>query len=110
MSPLRYLIQCRKRAIYRRNILKAVAHGLGVSRRISQMTKGTYDVGPGSLFPALHRLEQQGWLTSKWGGSENNRKAKFYTITKAGRRQLELERSEWGRITLAITHALEGTS
>jgi transcriptional regulator len=95
-------------------LLQALAleshHGLGVSKRISQMTQGTYEVGPGSLFPALHRLEQQGWLTSEWGESENNRKAKFYTLTKAGRRQLELERREWGRITLAITHALEGTS
>lgn len=85
-------------------------HGLGVARRISQITTGAYDIGPGSLFPALHRLQEQGWLTSKWGESANNRKAKFYTITKAGRRQLELERREWDRIALAMTQALASTS
>ena len=76
-------------------VLKAVAlgplHGLGVSRRIEQITKGAFQVKPGSLFPALHRMEQAGWLSSEWGESENNRRAKYYQLTKAGRRQLEAE-------------------
>ena len=74
-------------------VLKALAlqplHGMGVSRRIAQMTRETFDVKAGSLFPALHRMEQSGWLTSSWGESETNRRAKFYAITKAGRKQLD---------------------
>lgn len=94
-------------------ILKALAlgqlHGLGVSRRIEQITKGTFVVKPGSLFPALHRLEEKGWLLSTWGDSENNRRAKYYRLTAAGRRQLEAEVSEWKRVSLAITLALQAT-
>ena len=92
-------------------ILKALGtgelHGLGISRRIEQITQGTFLVKPGSLFPALHRMEQEGWLTSTWGESENNRRAKYYRLTKAGRRQLETETERWGRISLAIAQALE---
>ena len=92
-------------------ILKAVAagalHGLGVSRRIEQITGGTFLVQPGSLFPALHRLEEAGWLSSDWQPSENNRRAKYYTLTKAGRRQLGEEAAQWNQIALAIARALE---
>ena len=92
-------------------ILKALAagelHGLGVSRRIEQITGGTFVVQPGSLFPALHRLEEAGWLTSYWEASENNRKAKYYGLTKAGRRQLGEETQAWQRIAMAIARALE---
>jgi transcriptional regulator len=84
-------------------------HGLGISRRIEQITKGTFQVKPGSLFPALHRMEEEGWLSSSWGESENNRRAKFYRLTKAGRRQLESETQRWGRISLAIARALEAS-
>lgn len=81
-------------------ILKSLAlaemHGLGISRRIEQITKGTFQVKPGSLFPALHRMEEQGWLVSRWGDSENNRRAKFYKLTTAGRRQLETETKRSG--------------
>jgi PadR family transcriptional regulator PadR len=91
-------------------ILKALAtgelHGLGVSRRIEQMTRGTFVVKPGSLFPALHRMEEAGWLRSSWGESENNRRAKFYRLTKAGQSQLETEKDEWARIALAMSYAL----
>ena len=91
-------------------ILKALAsgelHGLGVSRRIEQITGGTFRVQPGSLFPALHRLEEAGWLASAWQASENNRRAKFYTLTRAGRRQLGEETAQWNRIALAISRAL----
>jgi transcriptional regulator len=92
-------------------ILRALSlgsnHGLGVARRVQQITRGTFDVCPGSLFPALHRLEEQGWLKSKWGESENNRRAKYYELTKAGRRQLGEEMQQWNRIALAIARALE---
>ncbi|MGC2656870.1 MAG: PadR family transcriptional regulator [Bryobacteraceae bacterium] len=91
-------------------ILKSLAlgemHGLGISQRIAQITRGTFDVKPGSLFPALHRMEESGWLKSSWGQSENNRKAKFYNLTRTGRRQLEAETSEWNRISIAIAAAL----
>ena len=82
-------------------------HGLGISRRIQQITRGTFVVKPGSLFPALHRMEEQGWISAFWGDSENNRRAKFYRLTKAGRKQLEVETKRWDRISLAITQALE---
>jgi transcriptional regulator len=92
-------------------ILKALAagelHGLGVSRRIEQMTQGTFVVQPGSLFPALHRLEDAGWLLSEWQPSENNRRAKYYELTRAGRRRLGEETAEWNRVSLAIARALE---
>jgi transcriptional regulator len=91
-------------------ILKALSggalHGLGVSRRIEQITDGTFVVQPGSLFPALHRLEEAGWLASEWQPSENNRRAKYYTLTKAGRRQLGEEAAQWNHIALAISRAL----
>jgi transcriptional regulator len=94
-------------------ILKSLAlaemHGLGISRRIEQITKGTFQVKPGSLFPALHRMEEQGWLVSFWGESENNRRAKYYKLTSAGRRQLETETKRWGRIALAIARTLEAS-
>ena len=94
-------------------ILKSLAlaemHGLGISRRIEQITKGTFQVKPGSLFPALHRMEEQGWLISTWGESENNRRAKYYKRTSTGRRQLETETKRWGRIALAVTRALEAS-
>src|SRR2546423_13013143 len=91
-------------------ILKALSvqslHGLGVSNRIAQITNGTFDVKPGSLFPALHRMEEAGWLKSYWGESENNRRAKFYTLTGAGRRQLQAETKDWQRIAVGIASAL----
>ena len=84
-------------------------HGLGISRRIEQMTNGTFQVKPGSLFPALHRMEQSGWLVSFWGESENNRRAKYYRLSPSGRRQLKTETEEWDRISLAIAQALSAT-
>jgi transcriptional regulator len=94
-------------------VLKALTlgplHGLGVSQRIGQITKGTFQVKPGSLFPSLHRMEEAGWLRSSWGESENNRRAKYYRLTSAGRRQLEAKVEGWQRIALAITSALKAT-
>lgn len=84
-------------------------HGLGISRRIEQMTGGAFQVKPGSLFPALHRMEGAGWLASAWGESESNRRAKFYRLTAAGRKQLDAETAEWGRISVAMRRALAAT-
>ena len=92
-------------------ILKALStgelHGLGVSRRVEQLTGGTFVVQPGSLFPALHRLEEAGWLEADWQPSENNRRAKYYRLTRAGKKQLGEETAQWNRIALAIARALE---
>ena len=84
-------------------------HGLGLSRRILQLTGGTFAVKPGSLFPALHRMEEEGWISGFWGDSENNRRAKYYKLTKAGRKQLEVEMEKWGRISWAIAQALQAS-
>jgi PadR family transcriptional regulator, regulatory protein PadR len=95
-------------------ILKALStgelHGLGISRRIDQVTRGTFVVKPGSLFPALHRIEEAGWLSSFWGDSENNRRAKFYRLTKAGGAQLEVETRQWQTIALAMANALKAAT
>jgi PadR family transcriptional regulator PadR len=94
-------------------ILKALAleplHGMGISRRISQITNGTFEVKAGSLFPALHRMDEAGWLTSSWGESETNRRAKFYRLTKSGRSRLQTEAKRWERIALAMSSALRAT-
>jgi PadR family transcriptional regulator PadR len=81
-------------------------HGLGIARRVEQITRGTFQVKPGSLFPALHRMEEAGWLVSSWGESENKRRARYYRLTRAGRRQFEAEAQNWQRISLAIASAL----
>ncbi|MGB6744527.1 MAG: PadR family transcriptional regulator [Terracidiphilus sp.] len=92
-------------------ILKALGdgefHGLGIARRVEQITQGTFKVRPGSLFPALHRMEEAGWLSSSWGESENNRRAKYYRRTKAGERRLGVETEQWTTISRAIGHALK---
>jgi transcriptional regulator len=107
MTPPRTLLQGTLDLL----ILKALSleelHGLGVSRRIDQLTGGTFQVQPGSLFPALHRLEEARWLRSEWGPSENNRRAKYYTLTPAGRRQLSAETRAWEEIAVAMRRALE---
>ena len=94
-------------------ILKALSleelHGLGVARRVEQLTRGTFAVKPGSLFPALHRMEQAGWLASRWGESDRRRRARFYRLTAAGRRQLQLESRAWSRVAVAIGLALGTT-
>lgn len=91
-------------------ILKALAlqelHGLGVARRIEQITRGAFQVKPGSLFPALHRMEEAGWLAATWGESEHNRRAKYYRLTPGGRQQLDVETAEWTTIAAAMRAAL----
>src|SRR5215210_6801103 len=87
-------------------ILKALSleanHGLGVARRVEQLTGETFRVRPGSLFPALHRLEERGWVEAEWGESANRRRAKYYKLTRTGRAQLQTETDQWKRIALAI--------
>jgi len=90
-----------------RSLATSEMHGLGISRRIQQITQGTFVVKPGSLFPARHRMEDEGWISSFWGDSENNRRAKFYRLTKPGRKQLQVETERWGRISWAIAQALQ---
>jgi PadR family transcriptional regulator, regulatory protein PadR len=107
MAPRTSLLQGTLDLLILKALTASELHGLGVSRRIEQITGGTFAVQPGSLFPALHRLEEAGWLTSSWQPSENNRRAKYYTLTRAGRRQLEQETAEWNRIALGIARALE---
>ncbi len=91
-------------------ILKALQlqtmHGFGISVRIRQISEEVLRVEQGSLYPALYRLEEQGWITSDWGVSENNRKAKFYEITKLGRKQLTTETANWERLSLAVNQIL----
>jgi PadR family transcriptional regulator PadR len=87
-------------------ILKALTleemHGLGISRRIEQVSQGAFQVKPGSLFPALYRMEEAGWVTSEWGESEKGRRARYYALTKAGRKQLVVESEQWSRTALAM--------
>jgi PadR family transcriptional regulator, regulatory protein PadR len=92
-----------------KSLVAGEMHGLGISRRIQQLTSGTFQVKPGSLFPALHRMDDEGWISSFWGDSENNRRAKYYRLTKPGRKQLEAETRRWSRISLAIAQVLEAS-
>ena len=92
-------------------ILKTLAlgpmHGFGISQRIAQVSKEVFRINQGSLYPALYRLEQRGWIQARWGESENNRRAKFYSLTAAGKRQLAAEEREWERVTAAIGRILQ---
>ncbi len=82
-------------------------HGFGIARRIEQISRGVFKVNPGSLFVALQRLERAGWLDAQWRQSENARRAKYYALTRAGRRQLEVETSDWKRRVAAVARLLE---
>ena len=82
-------------------------HGWGISQRLQQISQDVLQVNQGSLYPALYRLEQQGWIASSWGDSENNRRAKFYSLTRTGRKQLAEETANWERITAAVGRVLQ---
>lgn len=92
-------------------ILRAIAnepqHGWAIAQRIQQVSNDVLQIGQGSLYPALHRLEYKGWIRAEWGASENNRKARFYLLTKAGRKQLDAELENWARLTGAINVVLQ---
>ena len=91
-------------------ILKTLAlepqHGWAISERIGQISSEVLSVKQGSLYPALHRLERRGWIRAKWGASENNRRAKYYELTRSGRKQLEAEESDWLKLTAAVGQVL----
>lgn len=82
-------------------------HGWAISQRIQQISEDVLRVNQGSLYPALHRLEHEGWIEAEWGASENNRRAKFYRLTRAGRRKLEEETASWERLAAAVTRVLQ---
>jgi PadR family transcriptional regulator PadR len=92
-------------------ILKTLAlepqHGWAISERVQQMSKEVLQIQQGSLYPALHRLERRGWICSRWGTSENNRKAKYYELTKAGHKQLDAEQTAWRKLSNAVAQILE---
>ena len=92
-------------------ILKALSlqplHGVGVSRRITQITKGAFQVSFGSLFPSLHRMEEKGWVEAEWRISENNRRAKYYQLTSSGQAQLKVEEKDWNEVVKIMTAAVE---
>ena len=94
-------------------VLKVIAlepmHGWAIAQRIQQISDDQLRVQQGSLYPALHRLEHQGWITAEWGSSENNRRARFYALTKAGRKQLEAEVAKWQRLSAGVTLVLRRT-
>jgi PadR family transcriptional regulator, regulatory protein PadR len=90
-----------------RTLLLEPLHGWAVSERIQQISRDVLRVQQGSLYPALHRLERRGWIKARWGTSENNRKAKFYELTKPGRRELEIEQHAWQKLTAAVSQILE---
>ena len=81
-------------------------HGWGVAQRIQQVSKDVLQIGQGSLYPALYRLEYKGWIRSDWGNSENKRRAKFYSLTRAGKKQLEAELEDWDRLSTAVALVL----
>lgn len=92
-------------------ILKALSleplHGVGISRRIHQMTNGAFQVSFGSLFPSLHRMEEKEWVAAEWRASENNRRAKYYKLTAAGRKRAAIEERDWNRVVEAMGAALQ---
>ena len=92
-------------------ILKSLSlgsqHGWAISERIHQVSRATLQIPQGSLYPALHRLERQGWISAEWGASDNNRRAKFYALTRSGRKQLEAETAAWDQLTAAVALVLK---
>lgn len=94
-------------------VLKAISleplHGVAISRRITQITQGAFQVSFGSLFPALHRMEERGWVEAEWRSSDNNRRAKYYRLTSAGRAQLKAEERQWNQMVRIMTAAVQST-
>ena len=90
-----------------RTLAPGAMHGWGIAQRILQVSEDVLRVNQGSLYPALHRLEEQGWIRAEWGESENGRKAKFYELTRAGRKRLDEETANWSRLAAAVQRVLE---
>jgi len=108
MAPTTELLQGTLDLLILKSLAQGPMHGWGIARRIQQVSRDALEVGQGSLYPALHRLEYRGWVAAEWGDSENNRRAKFYSLTKKGVKQLEQEIAEWERMTAAIALVLKG--
>ena len=109
MSDQTDLLQGTLDLLIMRIITLAPMHGWAIGQRIQQVSDELLRVQQGSLYPALHRLEHQGWITAEWGASDNNRRARFYSLTRAGRRQLETEVSKWERLSAGVNLVLERT-
>jgi transcriptional regulator len=92
-----------------KTLVPGAMHGWGIAQRIQQVSQDVLRVNQGSLYPALHRLEEEGWISAEWGASENNRKAKFYRLTRTGQRQLEAETENWKRLAEAVGRVLQTT-
>jgi len=107
MPPSADLLQGTLDMLILRSIALQPEHGWAIAQRIQQVSNNVLTIGQGSLYPALHRLEYKGWIRAQWGASENNRRARFYSLTAAGRKQLEAELANWGRLTGAINLVLE---
>jgi transcriptional regulator len=106
MAPSTDLLQGTLDLLILRTLALEPMHGWGIAQRIQQVSKDVLQVGQGSLYPALHRLEYKGWIKAEWGPSENNRRAKYYSLTPEGKKQLEAERDSWERLTEAIALVL----
>ena len=107
MPPSTDLLQGTLDMLVLRAISNEPQHGWAIAQRIQQVSNNVLQIGQGSLYPALHRLEYKGWIRAEWGASENNRKARFYSLTKPGRKQLEAELENWTRLTGAVNLVLQ---
>jgi transcriptional regulator len=107
MTPRTDLLQGTLDVLILKTLRAAPMHGWGISQRIQQLSEDVLQVNQGSLYPALYRLEAKGWIRSEWGASENNRRARFYELTRAGRKQLAEERESWERFAQAVSRVLE---
>jgi len=106
-APKSDLLQGTLDLLILRTLSSGDMHGWGIAQRLQQLSQDVLQVNQGSLYPALYRLEQQGWIESSWGDSENNRRAKFYRLTKTGRRQLVEETANWERMAAAVQRVLQ---
>jgi PadR family transcriptional regulator PadR len=106
MPPSTDLLQGTLDVLILKTLAHAPMHGWGIASRIEQISEEVLQIGQGSLYPALHRLEYKGWIEASWGTSDNNRKAKFYALTTVGRKQLRLELEQWRRLSSAISLVL----
>jgi len=102
MSKPTDLVQGTLDLLILKSIVQEPMHGWAIAQRIRQVSKDVLQVNQGALYPALHRLEQQGWIEAEWGESENNRRAKYYSVTKSGKKYLQSERANWERLSAAI--------
>ena len=107
LSPAVDLLQGTLDLLVLRTLQTGPEHGWGIAQRIQQISQDALCVNQGSLYPALYRLEREGWISAEWGSSDNNRRARFYSLTKRGRRQLVAETENWGRLSTAINRILE---